>query len=348
MPAVPCITSLRPLWALEGGRLTICGEGFRIDPELPEVTIGEAPARVVRASPRALTVLVPQGLRAGRHPVRVAGLAGETPLVDVAGALATDLHQVDSPAYDADGTLVATVSGSRGQQGPVALYRVTPDGSRTTFIGEDLPNPTSLAFDERGTLYVTSRFEGSLYRVTRDGEVSVVASELGTPCGLAFGPDHALYVGDRSGSILRIAAGRAVQFASLPPSVVAYHLAFGPDGRLYVSAPTLASSESLYRIGADGQVSRFGPGFGRPQGLAFDDQGRLYVADSLAGGSGGLYRLDPATPDAPPERLIAAGGILGIAFDPRGGLALATAETVFRLEVPLRGRLPRVPAAARA
>lgn len=349
MPTVSRITSVRPLWALEGGRLTILGEGFAIDPGLPDVAIGESPARVVHASPRALTALVPSGLAAGRHPVRITGLAGETPLVDVAGALATGLHQVDSPAFDADGSLIATVSGSRGQQGPVSLYRVARDGALTPFVTDDLPNPTSLAFDSQGVLYVTSRFEGHLYRVTRDGHTTLVASELGAPCGIAVGPDGDLFVGDRSGSILRVAAtGRTTPFATLPPSVAAYHLAFGPDDLLYVSAPTLSSSESLFRIDTAGVVSPFGPAFGRPQGLAFDDQGRLYVADALAGGSGGLFRLDPSRPEAPAERLLTAAGIVGVAFDPLGGLVLASADTVFRLDVPLRGRLPPVAAPARA
>jgi hypothetical protein len=94
----------------------------------------------------------------------------------------------------------------------------------------------------------------------------------------------------------------------------------------------------VFRVLPDGVVESFYAGFGRPQGLAFDSEGRLYVADSVAGG-GGLYRFRP---DRPHERecVIAGGTLLGLAFDPRGGLVVASSETVYRLDIGLRGRLP--------
>jgi sugar lactone lactonase YvrE len=90
--------------------------------------------------------------------------------------------------------------------------------------------------------------------------------------------------------VLRVDGGRATLLASLPPSVAAFHLAFGPDQRLYVTAPTMAPRDPVYRISMDGDVDVFYDGFGRPQGLAFDDQGQLFVVDAVAGWSG-LYRL---------------------------------------------------------
>jgi hypothetical protein len=42
------ITGVRPLRAVEGGWITISGDGFPCDP-LPEVTLGPLPARVVTA-----------------------------------------------------------------------------------------------------------------------------------------------------------------------------------------------------------------------------------------------------------------------------------------------------------
>src|SRR5262249_46814485 len=149
-----------------------------------------------------------------------------------------------------------TFSGTRGQQAPVAIYVVRPGGAREPFV-ENLPNPTSLAFDSLGRLHVSSRFDGSVHRVSRDGSVVTVATELGVPCGIAFGPDGDLYVGDRSGSILRVHDGRSTVIASLPPSVAAFHLAFGPDEHLYVSAPTLSARDSIYRISLDGEVDVF-------------------------------------------------------------------------------------------
>ena len=88
----------------------------------------------------------------------------------------------------------------------------------------------------------------------------------------------------------------------------------------------------------DGEVSTFCAGFGRPQGLAFDAAGHLFVVDALAGSSG-LYRIRLDAPDAP-ELMLSGGPLIGLAFDPHGGIALAASEVVYKLSVPVRGLLP--------
>jgi sugar lactone lactonase YvrE len=337
-PSLGRLTAVRPLWAVEGGRLTLEGEAFPVDPELPRVRIATQPARIAAASSRALTVIVPGGLEGGSTAVRVDELPGETAFVEIGAPLVTGVHHVDSPAYDRHGNLYVTFSGSRGQQAPVSIFIVRPDGTREPFVS-DVPNPTSLAFDREGVLYVSSRFDGSVYRVEADGRASLYASDLGVACGLAFGPDGALYVGDRSGSILRVESdAKARILAALPPSVAAFHLAFGPDGFLYVSAPTLNTHDAIYRVSLDGAVSPWSHGYGRPQGLAFDAAGHLYVIDALAGASA-LYRIRLDAPQSP-ELMLSGGSLIGIAFDPHGGLALAATETVYRLAVGIRGAIP--------
>jgi sugar lactone lactonase YvrE len=332
------ITSVRPLWAIEGGRVTLEGEGFPLERGVPHVRMGAQSARLSAAASSSLTIIVPDGLEGGSTAVRVDELPGETAFVEIGAPLVSGVHHVDSPAYDRHGNLYVTFSGSRGEQAPVAIFVVRPDGTREPFV-TDLPNPTSLAFDRDGRLYVSSRFDGSVYRVEADGKASLYATDLGVACGLAFGPDGMLYVGDRSGSILRVEGeGRARQFATLPPSIAAFHLAFGPDDHLYATAPTLDTNDGVYRISPGGTVNAWSHGFGRPQGLAFDASGNLYVVDALAGSSA-LYRLRLDAPDHR-ELLVAGGPLIGLAFDPHGGIALASSETVFRLNVPLRGLLP--------
>jgi sugar lactone lactonase YvrE len=322
------IAAVRPLWAVEGGRVTITGSGFVVDPVLPRVSIGGAPARLSTASTSELTAIVPAGLDGGHTPVRVQDAPGETAYVEIGAPLATGLHQVDSPVFDRAGNLYVTFSGSRGQQGPVAIFVVRPDGSREPFVS-DLANPTSLAFDPEGRLHVSSRFEGTVHRIDRHGGATVVAADLGVACGIAFSADGTLFVGDRSGTIFRVRDGRPVPFATIPASIAAFHLAFGPDGWLYVTAPTLGARDSVYRVSPDGLVEVFFTGFGRPQGLAFDARGVLHVVDALAGASG-VYRfaIDRA---AEPEQLVAGGSLVGLAFDPGGGVVLASSDTVFRL-----------------
>ena len=326
MSATPArITGVRPLWAVAGGTLTIYGEGFSVEPP-PEVRIGASAARVLAASSRGLRLAVPVTLEGGRMPVRLESAPGETLFVEIGAPIATGVHQVDNPAFDRDGNLYVTFSGSRGQQAPVSIYLVRRDGSREPFVA-DLPNPTSLAFDEAGRLHVSSRFDGCVYRIAADGTPTVVASDLGVACGIAFAPGGELFVGDRSGTVLRVRDGRSTTFATLPPSVAAFHLAFAPDGALFVTAPTLNTRDAVYRITPNGEVDIFYQGFGRPQGIAFDADGRLYVVDALAG-SGGVYRF--AAGSTEPELLVEAGGLVGVAIAPDGGAAIASADAVYR------------------
>ena len=324
MPA--SVTAVRPAWAIEGGRITIEGTGFPVDqPELPGVLIGGARARPVYASSTAIGVLVPAGLEGGQAAISVGGEeAGVS--IGVAAAFATCLHQVDNPVFDRQGNLYVTYSGTRGQEVPVSIFRVRPNGTRETF-SSGIVNATSMAFDPEGRLYVSSRFEGTVYRVEEDGGFESFATDLGVACGLAFAADGTLFVGDRSGTLFRVDRhGKAAPFASIPPSVAAFHLAMAPDGGLYVTAPTLSAYDSVYRVAPDGTVTTVADSFGRPQGIAFDASGAALVVEALAGVSG-LYRLRPRQP---PELILTGPGLVGVAVDPSGGLVVCSNETAFR------------------
>jgi sugar lactone lactonase YvrE len=319
---------------VEGGRVTIHGSGFPIDtPYLPVVSIGDTPARAVYASSSTITVLVPPGLDGGRTAVRIADVSGQTALLEVGTPLATGLHQVDNPIFDRDGNLYVTYSGTRGQEVPVSIFRVSPAGRRESYVS-GIVNPTSMTFDASGELYVSSRFEGAVYKVFPNGTHEPYASDLGIACGLAFDRRGVLYVGDRSGTIFAVQPDRTVStIATLPPSVAAFHLAVGPDDCVYVSAPTLGPYDHVYRVDpATGTIDRMYSGFGRPQGIAFDSQGALYVVEALAGASG-LYRVRS---DGSAELVLAGQALVGVAFNPNGGLVVASNDTAYRLDVPIR------------
>jgi sugar lactone lactonase YvrE len=326
---MPLLKSVHPRRAIEGGRVSILGSGFPIDqPHLPEVRIGDLRARVVYASPTRLAALVPAGFaESGRVSVHVEGADANGAYVDVGTTFATGLHQVDSPVFDREGNLYVTYSGTRGLQVPVSIFRVRPNGTRETF-SSGIINPTSIAIDPDERLYVSSRFEGTVYRLTPDGQAQVFATDLGVACGLVFGSDGTLYVGDRSGTIFRVDRhGKTEALAALPPSVAAFHLALGPDHALYATGPTLSPYDSVYRIGLDGTVTTRSQAFGRPQGLAFDPSGTLFVVEALAGSSG-VYRLPES---GEPELVLAAPGLVGLAFDRRGGLVVCSNDSAYRL-----------------
>lgn len=324
------ITRVAPLRAVDGGTLLVEGENLPYDPP-PRVTIADAEAHVASASPRHLRLVVPAELDGGQVPLKVDAVVGGTVLIEVGTTIASGVHQVDNPAFDRDGNLYATFSGGRENRVPVTLFRIRRDGVREP-IRVDIPNPTSIAVGRDGALYVSSRFEGTVHRVDpATQQMRVFASNLGSPFGLAF--DHAgfLWVGDRSGTIFRVDPdGHAQAVAELPASIAAFHLAIGPDGAVYVSAPTLSPRDRVFRIPrGEGAVETVLEGLGRPQGLAFDGQGRLYVVEAMAGDAG-VWRYDLSSPEAAGERVLAAGTLVGLAFDPLGGMVVAGPDTLWR------------------
>ena len=325
--ARPVIQRIHPGAVVPGGRLAVAGQGFDVAPgDVPQVAIGGQPARVVRASSREVVVEVPDDAPGGRQAVTIEGLDGATPYVEVGRVIASGVHQVDGPVFDADGRLYATLSGSRGQQTPVSIYRIELDGTREPWV-TGLGNATSMAMGPDGLLYVSSRFDGVVWRVTDAGTAEKFATDLGAAFGLAFDRDGTLLVGDRSGSIHRVQHdGRHAVLATVPASVAAFHLALAPDGALLVAAPTLNSSDALYRVTADGVAERWLDGFGRPQGLGFDSAGRLHVVDALAGDSA-VYRV---AADGHREVVVSGRGLLGVAFNPvDGAMIVCTDDTIY-------------------
>jgi hypothetical protein len=321
-----------PSASLVGARVTVHGRGLSpAGAGLPVVRIGGAPAQVVLASASRIGAVVPSSVARGRHAVTVDGADGSASL-DVGTPLVGGVHQVDNPAFGPDGALYATFSGTRGQRVPVSVFRVTGDGEKAPFL-TDVTNATSMACNRAGTLHVTSRYDGTVRKVEADGASQVVAHDLGLACGIAFGSDGTMFIGDRSGTVFRIgSSSHVVPFVSLPPSLAAFHLAMGPDDALYVTGPTMSTYDHVYRVDRQGAVSVVSSEFGRPQGLAVDDAGALYVVDALAGGAG-LYRVRPG---APRELVVAASALVGVAFDPRGGLVVASNDTIYRLDNGLR------------
>jgi sugar lactone lactonase YvrE len=201
------------------------------------------------------------------------------------------------------------------------------------FIAE-LMNATGLAIDRNGMLYISSRFDGVVYQSSPAGNMTVFVEGMGVATGLAFDAEGNLYVGDRSGTIFKISPTRQIfVFATLEPSLAAYHLAFGPDGHLYVTGPTTSSFDSVHRISPAGVVEVFYRGLGRPQGAAFDESGNLYVAASL-GGRKGVVRISL---DRRAELFLSGPGIVGLAFTPSRAMIVATTSALYRVEAGIKG-----------
>jgi hypothetical protein len=324
-----------PLLAIPGGRITVHGEGLlAADGTAPRVTVGDVPAHVVAASQSGVTSVVPPSSPGGVLPLRLSSVPGGSILLRVGTVLATGVHQVDNPALDRRGRMYLTYSGSRGEQTPVSVFRVGVPGLREAFV-TGITNATALAVGPDDRLYVSSRFEGTVYRIEEDGRPEVLAANLGVACGLAFTKDGSLLVGDRSGTIFKVRpGGDPIVYATLPPSIAAFHLALDADGTLFVSGPTLAPRDKIYRVTPSGDVHVAHEGFGRPQGLAVGPDGCLYVVEALAGASG-IYRLRD---DSPPELVVSGPDLIGLAFRGDGGLVVTTTDTVYDVDSPASER----------
>jgi sugar lactone lactonase YvrE len=332
----PKILRIDPLFALTGAEVAIdCENLDSSDPTLCAVWFGNQRAPIVALSPRRVLAIVPELKPSGLTEVTLESNGGrsEAATVVVGKQLAEDLHPVSNPAFDPDdGSLFVTRSGSRGEQLPVTIFRIDVGGDVTEFSG-DITNPTSIAFDGSGQMFVSSRMDGTVYRITPFKEAVPFARNLGVATGIAFDRSNTMYVGDRTGTIYKVnGIGEESAWAQIEPSVAAYHLAFGPDDDLYVTGPTVTSFDSVWRVNAQGDVSVFYKGLGRPQGLAFDHLGNLCVAASLRGRRG-IVRISPDGKDA--HMFVAGMNLVGLAFSATGDLALASTDSIYSLALEL-------------
>ena len=331
----PRIDAIDPPCALPGGEVRIVGSGLGpYNLRQPRVSFGDVDGSIIISSEQFILARVPEGAASGQVVVASNGSRSNAQEVRLAVPIAENLHPVANPAIDAHGNIYVTYSGQRGQKVPIAIYRIDSDYSVKPFLHE-MMNATGLALDRTGSLYVSSRYDGTVYRVAQNGTMTSYAEGMGVATGIAFDREGNLYVGDRSGTIFKIGRDRQIfVFATMEPSVAAYHLAFGNDGNLYVTGPTTSSFDAVYQIDPHGSVTEFYRGLGRPQGLALDVNDNIYVAASL-NGRRGIVKI---TPERKSSLAVAGHNLVGLAFAPEGGAVLATISGVHHLSWGIQGR----------
>ncbi|HZY72315.1 MAG TPA: gluconolaconase [Edaphobacter sp.] len=339
--AAPHLDRIAPPAAMPGGEAEV--HGANLDPlgrSLPYATIGDISAFVTLSRPTRATVRIPEGAITGDMVLYRNGVPSNPLNLRVAVPMAENLHPVANPAVDAEGNVYATLSGSRGQAMPVSIFRIQRDFQMTPFV-RDLLNPTGLAFSPDGYLYASSRAEGTVYRISPEGAITTYAEGMGIATGIAFDRDGNLFVGDRSGTIFKIArsdaggnSGEIFVYATLEPSIAAYHLAFNDAGTLFVTGPTTSSNQAIHAIDRDGNTTVFYHGLGRAQGMAFDVDDNLYVAASLHG-QRGIIRI---TPEREATLAVSGQNLVGLAFLEDGCAALATRDALYHVALDIEGR----------
>lgn len=331
--STPEIHQVHPGNAIPGGDFHIHGAALA-GPDRPYVRFGETQAPIIIGSDVFVIARVPEDASSGELTISNETRRSLPYTCHIGIQIAESVHPVANPAVDEYGNVYTTLSGSRGQKTPVSVYRVDTENRSKPFLS-DLMNPTGLAFDSDGMLYVSSRHEGVIFQATSKGEMAVYVEGMGVATGLAFDKDENLYVGDRSGTIFKIARNRQIYvFATIEPSIAAYHLAFDDDQNLYVTGPTTSSFDCVYRVAPDGQVTTFYRGLGRPQGIAVDANGNVYVAASL-GGRRGVVRI---TQNHTADLFLSGPSIVGQCFAPGGNMIVATTGALYRVYTGVEGR----------
>jgi gluconolactonase len=219
-------------------------------------------------------------------------------------------------AVDAAGRLVFARHGDR------QIARLEPDGSVTVladrYQGNRLNSPNDLVFHSGGDLYFTDPPFGlpgsyddpskelphqGVYRLGRDGGLTLVTAELSAPNGIAFSPDgHTLYVSNAD-------ARRLLWMA----------FAVRPNG-------TLGKGRVLF----DG-TRAFAGRRGTADGMKVDEHGNIFGV-----GPGGVYVFTPK------GTLLGwidfAGNVGNVAWGEDGStLFIAANSAVYRVRVTTRG-----------
>ena len=341
-PDAPAISQAVPTAALPGGEVKVIGRSLTGSGRVasrPRVLFGHTDAELLTATASEyILAKVPE--ESGSVPLTVVTPDGtKTNGVDfkIAVQIADGIHAVANPAVDPEGNIYTTLSGPRGEETPVSIFKVDTDFKLKQYA-TGITNPTGLAVGPDGQLYVSSRNDGSIYRIAANGNMSLYSQGMGVATGIAFDREGSLYAGDRSGTIFKISREQDHEiyvFATLEASVAAYHLAFDYADNLYVTAPTTTSRDPVYMIDPDGQITEFYNGLGRPQGLAFDTAGNLYVAASFEG-KRGIVRI---TPQREASLVLAGNNIVGLAFTPTGSCIVATSTALFQVSWDIQGKL---------
>ncbi len=322
------IQPVLPQAGVRGGRIQVPCQG--LDPEILdtcELLFGITATRPALVSSSYVFGVVPRDAEGAGLQVRQNGNSSNVVPFQTAELLAENLHHVANPAVDHNGAIYTTISGSKGQQVPVSIYRIAPHGEVEPFAS-GIANATSLAFSPDGELYVSSRHTGKILRVDANGNATAVAENLGIVTGIAFDSQGRLHAGDRRGTIYQLTdSGEPHPLVKLQPSISAYHLAFDQQDRLYVTYPTLSGYDNLYMVTPDGEFQTLATGFGRPQGLAFDREQNLYIV-GYVGGEGGVYKR---TPDGELQHVVTGVNLVGIAFAMDTELILTNNGSVYKL-----------------
>ena len=194
----------------------------------------------------------------------------------------------------------------------------------------------ALIFDAEGNILGANYNGSAIFKLKKDGSVSVFSDGFNTPNGMARSSDGTLYMADNLGSkIYRILAnGTSQVFVNYP----------NPSGLLFEhDSDTLLvagyQSNLVSKVAPDGSIKHWisGGQLSGPVGMCYDDEHRLYLANF---DNRRIFRVSPA---GTLEFLAQAGssGWLGFLAYAKGYLyaTLINAHKIYRTDLAGNGQI---------
>ncbi len=225
-----------------------------------------------------------------------------------------------------------------------------------------LAGPRNVATDAQGNLFISDFVVHTVYQVTPDGQIRVIAGTgasgyspgsgiatampLNGPAGLAAGPDGALYIADSgNGRVCKVVGGMITTVLDRTPDDVPLAnpagLTIDRYGTLYVADSGNRRVIQLTRYGDATVTASAIDGLQQVRDVAVDARGIVYVADGrrvmaiLAPGAvvpiAGMGDYG-SPPDGVPAEEAPLDGPIGVAVD-RGGNLYIAEEGAYRVRM---------------
>ena len=174
----------------------------------------------------------------------------------------------------------------------VLIRSVKFDTNGSNFVfASGLTNPTGLAFDKNGNLYVSDGdFNSNIVKIDPSGNVSVFAESLsGGDFGIAVDSSGNVYVASLLHSRIYKydPSGNGTLFAISGLGSL-YGLAIDAGGDVYAAS----ESGAIEKFDPSGNGTNFASGLSSLAGIALDSSGNLYAGVSNNGGQ--IEEFDPA------------------------------------------------------
>jgi len=145
-------------------------------------------------------------------------------------------------------------------------------------IDEGIADPTGVAVDEYGNVYVGSIADRTIYKITTDGQKSVFVSDVDVDGAIHFGPNNYLYACmQNSNKIVKISADGSVveDFLAAPGNPIDFD--WDKNGNLYV----VMNWDGIYKADSDGNLTSVASVSDALTCRVFEDF--LYVCNSWSG-----------------------------------------------------------------